>query len=90
MPSARLAWLLVRHTRHKVLAMIASYFDESGTDRKSRSTDFAGYAAPASEWAAFEERWRVFLARDPAIPYYHASECLSGKDKIFVAIPRLE
>jgi hypothetical protein len=82
-------WFLPR-SRLGVLAMIASYFDESGTHGGSPSTAFAGYVAPASEWERFEANWRAFLAKAPRIPYYHAAECLSGEGKVFGAIPRAE
>jgi hypothetical protein len=87
--TVRLAWLLTpRNSQRKLLAMIASYFDESGIHGGSPITDFAGYVAPASEWERFEATWRVFLANDPVIPYYHAAECLSLKGRTYAAIPK--
>lgn len=55
------------------MAMLAAYFDESGTHANSPVVAVAGYVAPVSEWLRFENEWRFFL-KEAGVDYFRMSE----------------
>ena len=65
--------------KHKALAMIKAYFDESGTHGQSHITMMAGFFAPANVWDAFGADWSQVL-KDYRVPYFHASVCEAGDE----------
>lgn len=75
--SDNLAWLHCPHDSKLKLLMFAAFFDDSGTDPKSRICLFAGYAAPKAEWDVFRPKWRALLD-DAGVRYFRAADCVRG------------
>ncbi|HWY14723.1 MAG TPA: DUF3800 domain-containing protein [Rhizomicrobium sp.] len=56
--------------------MLTGYFDDSGTHAGSKVVVWAGFVAPASNWANLDTQWRAILAREK-ISAFHMSACLA-------------
>jgi hypothetical protein len=84
---AELAWITHPSiNRHKGMALLTAYFDESGTHLDSEIVLIAGFVATSEKWTAVEAAWRQRL--DVLnLSYYHASACDAG-DEAFADIPR--
>lgn len=65
------------HHKHKVLAVLKAYFDESGTDDKSTAVMVSGLVAPIQVWDKFDPAWNEQLDV-PKLPYFHAVDCEHG------------
>ncbi len=53
--------VLGSQSKHKALAMLCSYFDESGITTGSPSVIVAGIVARADSWDEIKEAWRRVL-----------------------------
>jgi hypothetical protein len=61
-------------SRHRGMALLSAYFDESGTHGNSDIIMIAGLLGSADQWAAFETAWSERLA-NVEILSFHASAC---------------
>lgn len=60
--------------RHKVIALIRAYFDETGIHNGSEATVVCGIVAPEGIWDDFDFDWKKQL-NVFSVPYFHAVEC---------------
>lgn len=71
---------------HGQLAMIAAYFDESGTHDQSKVVTISGVVGPISEWVKLEAPWKAELAKVPGVSHFHATDC-ERKRREFKEVP---
>jgi hypothetical protein len=67
--------------RHKVIAVLYAYFDESGTHAGAQNTLIAGFVGPAHAWAATEGAWQNFLHSESAPPFHYTE--ITGQKKAY-------
>jgi hypothetical protein len=70
--------LLGRSGGGRVLALLAGYFDESGTHEGAEVTAIGGYVAAESDWAALEQRWRAALD-EFQLSHMHLTDLTAGR-----------
>lgn len=63
--------------RHKVLAMLRGYFDDTGTHKGSPVVGVGGFIGDVSAWTAVEAEWIAKL-RDYGASNFHAYDCANG------------
>lgn len=56
--------------RHKVIALLFGYFDESGTDGLHGHTVISGFVGTVASWRSLVAPWRAELER-VGVPYFH-------------------
>jgi hypothetical protein len=59
----------------RLIAMLAAYFDESGTHQGSGFITMAGYISPVGDWKRFQTQWTKTLLRAglaPSVPFHMA------------------
>lgn len=61
-----------------VMTEITGYFDESGTDERSKHFVIAGYLARTSHWIAFEQEWAEALG---SLAPFHMTDFLAGQEQ---------
>lgn len=68
----------------EALAMLWSYFDESGTHGDSRVTCIAGYVGAEDEWTHVESQWQAILEPygPQGLTWWHSSDKV-GKKGVF-------
>ena len=59
--------------KERMMAMLAAYFDESGTHSKSPIIAIAGYISNDEQWAKFNEEWQTLLDRY-SLEYFHMNQ----------------
>lgn len=67
-----------QRSRHKAVAVLYAYPDESGTHAASPVVLIGGFVAPQPIWAAIEPDWQERLDNQ-GVPYFHASHCEAGE-----------
>ena len=72
-------WLHPRSSKHKALAMLYAYFDDSGTHEDSPITAIAGYVGSKQVWEEIEKKWLGILAdyKDYGVEWFHMAECVA-------------
>lgn len=79
----------VAHPRihvYKATALLAAYFDETGTHGESELVLIAGLLTQGDIWKGFEAAWLAQL-KVFEVPYFHGAECEDGRG-IFAALDR--
>lgn len=64
-------------SKARFMAMLAGYFDESGTARDARILSVGGYIATVDQWKRFQSEWWKVLSRsglDPSVTPFHMAE----------------
>jgi uncharacterized protein DUF3800 len=72
--------------RHKAIALLRAYFDETGIHDGSPMTVICGVVAPLSKWDSFDADWKKQL-EVPGVPHFHAIDC-EHADGVFQGIQR--
>lgn len=54
--------------------MLPAYLDESADSEEEHLFVVAGYLSDLASWTRLQREWTICLSRDPAIPYFHATE----------------
>ncbi|MGH6949961.1 MAG: DUF3800 domain-containing protein [Vitreimonas sp.] len=61
--------ILPSDSRHRVLALLYAYFDESGTHASAEKTVVAGFVGRALDWYEVQRRWREAMQGLPTFHY---------------------
>jgi hypothetical protein len=61
--------------------MLQAFFDDSGSDPKSRAYVLAGYVGSLETWTAFSESWDYHLKKKPQLEYFKMSEAMGFHDQ---------
>lgn len=64
-------------SKARFMAMLAGYFDESGTAKDARILSVGGYIAPVDQWKRFQSEWWKVLSKaglDPSVTPFHMAE----------------
>lgn len=64
-------------SRHRGMALLRAYFDESGIHSSSKVIMVGGMVGIPEQWAALEIDWNQLLV-NVGLPYFHATECAAG------------
>lgn len=59
------------------MVYLNAFFDESGTDDKSRAIGIGGFVMQSENWLPFCLEWSEVLNREPKIEYFHSVEANS-------------
>jgi hypothetical protein len=79
--------LLPYSRRDDHLAMLAAYFDDSGTHEGSRVVAMAGWCGTEAQWEAFEVAWAGKLQEPlpgkPPLTKFGLADCVNGVEEFF-------
>ena len=73
--------------KHKAIAVLRAYFDETGHVANTKSVTLCGLVASPDEWDAFDISWREQLSVE-RVSYFHAHECEVGKGEEYSKLSR--
>jgi hypothetical protein len=65
----------------KRLLMWKAYYDESGSDAKSRYFVLAGYVSSVDDWELFSDEWQGVLDQAPRLDYFKTTEAFQIRDQ---------
>ncbi len=72
-----------RATNGRMIAVLAAFFDDSGTHSSSPVVVVGGLLGTEGQWAAFDTRWTKLLERPldnkPRLTQFHLSPCQAGR-----------
>jgi Protein of unknown function (DUF3800) len=57
--------------RERIMAMLAAYFDEAGSEPDSPVCFYQGFVSTAEKWKRFSDQWEVLAAKAPETPNFH-------------------
>jgi hypothetical protein len=59
------------------MVLQAGYFDDSGSDAKSKYYVLAGFIASVDQWRTVSTKWRQILDKEPRLAYFKMSEAMN-------------
>ncbi|WP_157538802.1 DUF3800 domain-containing protein [Hydrogenophaga flava] len=78
-------------SKHKVVAVLVAYFDESGISSRDHMVLVGGAVADSSTWSRIERPWKKCLEpgeiSDNGVSCFHAVDCDHG-EREFASVPR--